>query len=76
MKIEIEISEETAACIWANEWGEKTGQSVAFYVKNIVELEADQYRKMFPNDVAAAVLRFRGANATMEQPPLTKNDEI
>ena len=62
MKIEIEISEETAACIWANEWGEKTGQSVAFYVKNLVESEADQYRKMFPNDVAAAVLRFRGAN--------------
>ena len=63
MKIEIEISEETAACIWANEWGEKTGQSIAFYVKNLVELEAYQYRKMFPNDVAAAVLRFRGANA-------------
>ena len=60
MKIEIEISEETAACIWANELGEKTGLSVAFYVKNLVESEADQYRKMFPDDVAAAVLRFRG----------------
>jgi hypothetical protein len=62
VKIEIEISEETAACLWADEWGEKTGQSVAFYVKNLVEYQADQYRRMFPNDVAAAVLRFRGAN--------------
>ena len=62
MKIEIEISEETAACIWADEWGEKTGQSVAFYLKNLVESQADQYRKMFPNDVATAVERFREAN--------------
>jgi len=62
MKIEIEISEETAACIWANKWGEETGQSVAFYVKNLVESAADQYRRMFPNDVDSAVQRFRGAN--------------
>lgn len=63
MKIEIEISEETAACLWADEWGEKTGQPIAFYVKNIVEVQANEYRKMFPNDVASAVERFRGANA-------------
>jgi hypothetical protein len=68
MKIEIEISEETAACLWADEWGEKTGQSVAFYVKNLVESQADQYRRMFPNEVAAAVLRFRVANAKEQTP--------
>jgi hypothetical protein len=74
MKIEIEISEETAACLWADEWGEKTGHSVAFYVKNLVEFQADQYRRMFPNDVAAAVLRFRGANAKSAATGSERND--
>ena len=55
MKIEIEISEETAACIWANGWGEKTGQSVALCVKTLVESHADQYRKSFPGLVPGLV---------------------
>jgi hypothetical protein len=59
MKIEIEISEETAACIWSDGWGEKTGQSVALCVKNLVESHADQYRKSFPDDVKPGRLPTR-----------------
>lgn len=66
MKIEIEITEEDAACIWTNNWGEKNGRSVTDIVRELVTIEANDYRRNFPNSVESAVDLFRKANVKSE----------
>ena len=63
MKIEIEITEEDAACIWTNNWGEKNGRSVKDIVQDLVIIKANDYRRNFPNSVSDAVRMFSEANA-------------
>ena len=63
MKIEIEITEEEAACIWTNNWGEKNGRSVQDIVQDLVKIEANDFRRSFPNSVESSISLFRQANA-------------
>jgi hypothetical protein len=62
MKIEIEITEEDAACIWTNNWGEKNGRSVKDIVQELVTIEANDFRRNFPHSVESVVGLFRQAN--------------
>ena len=62
MKVQIEISEETAALLFANNWVEKGGVSVEQIVTRLAEDEANDYRRHFPAAVAQAVADFRAAN--------------
>ena len=62
MKIEIEISEEDAACIWADNWGEKTGESLEEIVRQVLVCEANGFRLNFPESVKKAAEQFREAN--------------
>lgn len=71
MKIEIEITEETAALMVANSWGEK---GVAEIVKRLAEEHAEAYRRAFPGAVEKAVEDFRGSQS-IEHPPLRKPAE-
>lgn len=45
MKIEIEISEEDAACVWMDLWGDKKQISVKQAVEALVENQAALYRR-------------------------------
>ena len=63
MKIEIEITEEEAACIWTNNWGEKNGRSVQDIVQDLVKMEANYFCRNFPNSVESSISLFRQANA-------------
>jgi hypothetical protein len=68
MKIEIEITEETAACLWANNW-RLDDRDVATIIKDIAEEEARAYSRSFPSAVAADVAAFREVNVIGEAVP-------
>ena len=63
MKIEIEITEEEAACLWSNNWGEKTNRPVADIVRDLVQIEVNEFRRHFPNSIPESVQLFRKANS-------------
>jgi hypothetical protein len=63
MKIEIELTEEDAACIWTNNWGEKNRRSVKDIVQELVTIEANDFRRNFPTSVESAVRMFHKANS-------------
>ena len=70
MKIEIELSEEDAALLWWNQWGERTpGVTVEECVKSIAEESAARLLRAFPNEAAAALEAFR---ASKNQTPMTR----
>lgn len=63
MKIEIEISEETAALVWANRtWEGREKYTMSEIVKDLAEEEAAKYRSTFPKAVARVVREFAKAN--------------
>jgi len=68
MKIEIEITEETAALLFANNWGAKGGKTVAQIVQGLAEDGANEYRRNFPRAVERAVTDFRSANIAIGEP--------
>lgn len=62
MKIEIEIDEETAAHLFANNWGERGGQNVTEIIADIVADKAAEHRNHFPNSTERALEDFREHN--------------
>lgn len=66
MKIEIELTEEAAACIWSNNWGEKNNRPVQQIVQELAASEADDFRINYPNSIKSAVEAFRKANVQGE----------
>ncbi len=66
MKIEIEITEESAALLYANNWGDKNGKTVAEILQGLAEDDANDYRRKFPHAVERAVTDFRSANVISE----------
>lgn len=68
MKIEIEITEEEAAALWSNNWGEKTNRPIAEIVRDLVQIEVNEFCRHFPNSLPESVQAFRKAN---EQNPAT-----
>lgn len=69
MKIEIEITDEDAACIWTNNWGEKDGKSVKAIIQDLIAFEANDFRRKFPNSVSDAVRMFSKAHADVDVSP-------
>lgn len=59
VKIQIEITEEVAALVFANNWGSKGGKSLAEIVRGLVESSASEYRAAFPGSVSHAVADYR-----------------
>lgn len=59
MKLEIEIPEEDAACVWSNQWGEKKDLNLVELVQGLVATEATRYRQAFPDAVTRALEDFR-----------------
>jgi hypothetical protein len=65
MKIEIELDEETAACIWANRNPAPKIfklRTLAQVVQDAAEEDAAKYRALSPGAVAHALAVFREAN--------------
>lgn len=63
MKIEIELDEETAACLWANRtWHGKAPLLMAQIVKDVAEEEAHKFKTNFPKAIARTVEDFRAAH--------------
>jgi len=60
MKIEIEISEEDAAGLWANAW-QPNKIDIAKIVEDLAESAAYRYRRAFPGSTAKVVAQFREA---------------
>ena len=64
MRVEIEIDEDTAACLWDNHtWDGRDDATIEEVVKRIVEREASLYRVTFPQSVSRTIERFREAFA-------------
>lgn len=60
MKIEIEISEETAALVWANStWCGKYPRKLEEIIGGVIADAAAEYRQAFPDRVKSAVEAFR-----------------
>lgn len=59
MKLTIEITEEDAACIWANHHS----RPVAEIVEGILKSEAAKYRQAYPGAVSKAVADFKTKGA-------------
>lgn len=57
MTITIEISEEDAACIWANAW--KMQGDVTVIATLLLQKEAANYRRAFPRSIATALAEYR-----------------
>ena len=64
MKIEIEISEEIAACLWDNNSGTRNRPSVKEVARRLLVDEADNFRRTFPDRIETAVARYRDAHGT------------
>lgn len=63
MKITIELDEETAACLWADQtWHGKTPKPMAEVLKDVAEEAASKFRNAFPGAVARTVEQFREAH--------------
>lgn len=58
MIVQIEISEETSALIWANYWN-GPDLKVSDIVKRFAEDNAKTFKRQFPNSVNRAVEDFR-----------------
>lgn len=55
----IHLTEEAAACLWANEtWNGKVPKSLSEIVGSLAMESANSYRKAFPSEVAQAVADF------------------
>lgn len=61
LKIELEITEEDAACIWSNNHGPENGRTLESIVQDLVTLEARDFRRNFPESVESSVALFRKA---------------
>ena len=61
MKVEIEITEEDAACIWANTtWDGKTPKTIEEILASKAKVAADRYRLAFgPQAVVQALEGYR-----------------
>ena len=59
MKIEIDIDDETAACLWANgTWWGKTDKTVETIVTELICDESNKFRRAFPGAIARSVENF------------------
>lgn len=66
MKIEIEITDEEAACIF-DDYHAKTPSELSGIIASMAKDVAVKYRRIFPSEVLKAVERF--AKALNEHPP-------
>lgn len=80
MKIEIEISEEDAACLWADHNPTRSGAySLQNIVTGIVLSEARKYRSAFPRAVPRAVEDFRrvvGGSTSDSEPRHSPSEKL
>jgi hypothetical protein len=61
VRVEIEISEKTAACVWSNAWGRETTGDLRAIAERLLESEAWLFARRFPKSVDDAVREFRMA---------------
>lgn len=64
MKIEIEIDEEQAACLWADHQGVATSEGISEIISEMACEAANKYRREFPAAVDTAVANFRARQIT------------
>ncbi len=65
MIIQIEISEEDAACIWADvTWSGKCVDAVAAILTDKAKEMAEEFRRAFPAEAALALESFRRSAVT------------
>lgn len=75
IKIEIQIDEETAACIWADHTVHgRWPRSLPEIVKDVVESSAIKFKQAFPGAVPSTVKLFRAAHAAVAQPERKPGD--
>lgn len=59
MKFQIEITEEDAAALFANNWGTKSGKTVAEILQRLAAEKAADFRTRFPHAQEQALADFR-----------------
>lgn len=59
MKIEIEISEEDAACIWENRHGPRNKTPLRQLLADALQEEAENFKRNFPKAVSRVVSEFQ-----------------
>lgn len=69
MKIEIEITEEEAACVWSNNYGDRVNRPIATIARQLLIDEANEFHVLFPHNVESAVKLFRKTNAECRHSP-------
>lgn len=65
MKLEIEITPEDAACLFADNWESRPVEQV---IETMVEEAADRYRASFPQPVVESNVQGDGSPDTNTQP--------
>jgi len=75
MKIEIEISDETAACIWAdNTWEGKYPRDLSDIIASLAIFEAGKYKREFPTSIPRVLAAYQASPNDLRQPPLPAGD--
>lgn len=70
MKIEIEISEDDAACLWANAtWAGRTPHTVRDILTAKAAEMAEEFRSAFPHEATRAVDAFRSGGSPYSKSP-------
>lgn len=66
MKITLEISDETLACLWGDSWKDKEPASIAQRCQNVLERDALRFQRNFPYELPGIVEQFRESRAAKD----------
>jgi hypothetical protein len=62
MKITLDISDEIAACLFADNWGVKGDRTITQIVHDLANRSAKSYARTFPKALESAMAEFQAAS--------------
>jgi hypothetical protein len=69
MKLTIDIPEETAACLWADNWGEKKNFPIERIIEHLAEAAARRFQQSFPDSLPRILPQYRASSVAATANP-------
>ena len=74
MRITLDLSDETLACIWGDSWKDKEPESITQRCRNVIERDALRFNRNFPYELPEIVEQFRQSKAAKGMNDTTDDD--